>query len=380
MSAAAERAAVAPAMEFIDLRGQQERIRPALQARMAAVLEHGRYILGPEVAELEAALADYCGVKHCIGVANGTDALQLALLALGIGPGDEVITPSFSYVAAAEMIEIVGARTVFVDIDPRTYNIDPAVIAAAITPRTKAIVAVDLYGQCPDYDAIHALADAHGVTVIEDAAQSFGATFKGRRAGSLAKIATTSFFPSKPLGCYGDGGACFTDDDSIARALRQLRAHGQGRRYHHLRVGTNSRLDTIQAAILLAKFAVFDDELARRQAVAARYSARLGAAVPADRITLPYLAPECTSPYAQYTIAVAERDAVAARLGEAGIPTAIHYPIPLARQPMFADRAYPDFPHSDRAAQTVLSLPMHPYLSEVEQDRVVDALAQILGS
>lgn len=361
-------------MEFIDLKAQQERIRPALQARMSKVMEHGRYILGPEVAELEERLATYVGVRHCIGVANGTDALQLALLALGIGPGDEVITPSFSYVAAAEMIEIVGARTIFVDVDPRTYNIDPATITAAITERTKAIIAVDLYGQCANFEQIASIAEGHGIAVIEDAAQSLGALRAEVRAGSFGAIATTSFFPSKPLGCYGDGGACFTNDENLALALRQLRAHGQGKRYHHLRVGTNSRLDTLQAAILLAKMDVFDDELAARERVAARYSKLIAEAV-GPSIVLPYIEPGNFSTYAQYTIAIDDRDGVASRLNAAGVPTAIHYPIPLARQPMFEGRSYPEFPVSDRSAERVLSLPMHPYLDNGTQDRVVAALA-----
>lgn len=361
-------------MEFIDLQAQQDRIRPSLEARMAAVLAHGRYILGPEVAELEGRLASYVGARHCIGVANGTDALQLALLALGIGPGDEVITPSFSYVAAAEMIELVGATTVFVDVEPASYNIDPEAIEAAITPRTRAIVAVDLYGQCADYDRIGDIAERHGIIVIEDAAQSFGASYKGRRAGSFGAIATTSFFPSKPLGCYGDGGACFTNDDAIALSLRQLRAHGQGKRYHHLRVGTNSRLDTLQAAILLAKLDIFDDELAARQRVAERYSQTISHVLRGDEVVLPQLAPHNSSPYAQYTIAVDDRDGVAARLNAAGVPTAIHYPIPLARQPMFAGRDFAPLPVSDRSAARVLSLPMHPYLDEATQDTVVAAL------
>lgn len=361
-------------MEFIDLAAQQVRIKDALSARIDAVLAHGRYIIGPEVAELEARLAAYVGVKHCVAVANGTDAIQLALLALGVKAGDEVITPSFGYFAAAEMIELIGAKTVFVDIDPRTYNLDPDAIEAAITGRTRAIIPIDLYGQCADYDRIEAISTRHGIPVIEDAAQSFGGTYKGRRACSFGRIATTSFFPSKPLGCYGDGGACFTQDDDLAASLRQLRAHGQSRRYHHVRVGMNSRLDTLQAAILLAKLDVFEDELVARQEVAARYKAMISDRLSAVEVVLPYLEPFNTSPFAQYTVALSQRDRVIKILGEAGVPTVIHYPLPVSRQPVFEGRTVDDFPASDAAAARVVSLPMHPYLDEESQTRVVGAL------
>jgi UDP-2-acetamido-2-deoxy-ribo-hexuluronate aminotransferase len=361
-------------VQFIDLATQQQRIREPLEQRIQAVLRHGHYILGPEVEELEERLAAIAGVSHCVGVANGTDAIQLALIALGVGPGDEVITPSFSYVAAAEMIEMVGATTVFVDVDPRTYNLDADLLEAAITPRTKAIIPVDLFGQCADYDRIEAVARRHGIAVIEDGAQSFGASYKGRPACSFGRIATTSFFPSKPLGGYGDGGACLTNDADLATVLRQLRAHGQGKRYHHLRLGMNSRLDTLQAAILLAKLDVFASEMTARNALGRRYTAMIGERLSPDEAAPPWVEPFNTSAFAQYTIAVEHRDRVAKSLSGAGIPTAIHYPLPVSRQPIFDHRSLPDFPVSDAAATRVISLPMHPYLDEHTQLRVVDAL------
>ena len=251
-------------MDFIDLKTQYQRRKADIDAGIARVLAHGQYILGPEVAELEEKLCAYTGAKHCITVANGTDALQIAQMALGIAPGDEVITPGFTYIATAEAAAVLGAKPVYVDVDARTCNLDPALLEAAITPRTRAIIPVSLYGQCADYDAINAIAARHGIPVIEDAAQSFGASYKGRKSGNLTTIATTSFFPSKPLGCYGDGGAIFTNDDELATVMRQIARHGQDRRYHHIRVGMNSRLDTLQAAVLLPKLAVLDDEIARR--------------------------------------------------------------------------------------------------------------------
>ncbi len=259
-------------MEFVDLQEQRRRIKDEIDAGIKGVLDHGRFILGPEVAELEDKLADFCGVRHCVSCANGTDALQIAQMALGIGPGDEVITPGFSYIATAETIAMLGAKIVYVDIDPRTYNLNPDKLEAAITPKTRAIIPVSLFGQCADFDAINAIANEHNIPVIEDAAQSFGATYNGRRSCSLSQIACTSFFPSKPFGCYGDGGALFTNDDELAKIIRQIARHGQEKRYHHVRVGVNSRLDAIQAAILLAKLRIFiDDEINSRNTVAARY-------------------------------------------------------------------------------------------------------------
>ncbi|MDI5933026.1 DegT/DnrJ/EryC1/StrS family aminotransferase [Halomonas kalidii] len=360
-------------MDFIDLKAQQLRIRDRINEGIRKVLEHGKYILGPEVEELEARLADYVGVRHCISCANGTDALQIAQMALGIGPGDEVITPGFTYIATAETVALLGARPVYVDIDPRTYLLDPAKLEAAITPRTRAIIPVSLYGQCADMDAINAVAGRHGIPVIEDAAQSFGATYRGRRSGSLSSIATTSFFPSKPLGCYGDGGALFTDDDDLAAVLRQIARHGQDRRYHHVRVGINSRLDTLQAAILLPKLEILDEELLLREKVADCYGRLLGAA----GLEAPHVERHNTSAYAQYTLEVEDRELVLARLDEAGIPTAVHYPIPLNQQPAVADpRA--ELPVGDAAARRVISLPMHPYLGADDQHRIVTALQEAL--
>ena len=368
-------------MDFIDLKTQYQRLKADIDAGIARVLAHGQFILGPEVAVLEEKLAAYTGARHCITVANGTDALQIALMALGVGPGDEVITPGFTYIATAETVALLGARPVYVDVDPRTCNLAPALLAAAITPRTKAIIPVSLYGQCADYDAINAIAAKHGLPVIEDAAQSFGATYKCRKSCNLTTIACTSFFPSKPLGCYGDGGAIFTSDDQLATVLRQIARHGQDRRYHHVRVGVNSRLDTLQAAILLPKLAVLDEEIALRQQVAQRYADLLplpragdGKGEGASTIQLPHIEPHNTSVWAQYTLQVANRDQVQECLKAAGIPTAVHYPIPLNRQPAVADPAA-HLPVGDALAQQVLSLPMHPYLDEGSIQRIAHAVA-----
>ncbi|EAP77340.1 DegT/DnrJ/EryC1/StrS family aminotransferase [Roseovarius nubinhibens] len=358
---------------FIDLAAQQDRLRPEIEAGIARVLKHGQYILGPEVAELEEKLADYTGAAHCITVANGTDALQIALMALGVGPGDEVITPGFSYIATAEAAVVLGAKVVYVDIDPGSYNMDPALLEAAITPRTKAIIPVSLYGQPADFDAINAIAARHDLPVIEDAAQSFGASYKGRRSCNLSTIACTSFFPSKPLGCYGDGGAIFTSDPELGKVIRQVARHGQEKRYYHIRVGVNSRLDTLQAAVLLPKLAILDAEISARQAVAETYSATLGASgIPAPRI-----APDCTSAWAQYTVRVANRTKVQEALKAAGIPTAVHYPLPLNRQPAVADAAAM-LPVGDKAADEVLSLPMHPYMSTDQMMLIVSHLTGAL--
>src|SRR5271165_985040 len=300
-------------MEFIDLKTQYRRLKPAIDARIQTVLDHGQYILGPEVRELELRLAARTGAKHCISCASGTDALLLAMMALGIGPGDEVITSPFTFFATGEMIALLGAVPVFADIDPATYNIDPQKIEAAISPRTRAIMPVSLYGQPAAMDAINAIAARRHLPVIEDAAQSFGALFKGRHSGNLSTIGCTSFFPSKPLGCYGDGGACFTNDDKLATAIFELRNHGQDRRYRHTRVGFNGRLDTLQAAVLLAKLDVFDEELLARSEAADRYGALLKGAV-----QTPQLVPKRTSAWAQYTIEVDDREAVEAPMREIG--------------------------------------------------------------
>jgi UDP-2-acetamido-2-deoxy-ribo-hexuluronate aminotransferase len=363
-------------MNFIDLKTQYQHLKNDIDARIHAVLDHGQYIMGPEVAELEAQLAAYVGVKHAIGVSDGTAALQIAMMALGIKAGDEVITTPFTFIATGEMIALLGAKPVFVDIDPVSYNIDPAQIEAAITANTKAIMPVSLYGQCADFAAINAIAAKHGIPVIEDGAQSFGATYQGKQSGALSTIGCTSFFPSKPLGCYGDGGAVFTDDDALATKMRQIRVHGQDRRYHHPLIGTNGRLDTIQAAVLLAKLPSFAAEVAARERIGARYSTLLQ-----DVVRVPTLAQGSSSVYAQYTIEVADRDAVVAQLKEAGVPTAVHYPVPLNLQPAFAELNQPagSFPHSERAASRVLSLPMHPFLDEATQDVIVAAVRRAVA-
>ena len=362
-------------IDFIDLRTQQARIKDRIDTGIAHVLAHGQYILGPEVGELEEKLAAYASVAHCISVGNGTDALQIAQMALGIGRGDEVITPGFTYIATAETVALLGARPVYVDVDPRTFNLDPDLLEAAITPRTRAIIPVSLYGQCADFDAINAIAAKHGIPVIEDAAQSFGASYKGRKSGSLGTLACTSFFPTKPLGCYGDGGAVLTDDAELARLVRQIARHGQDRRYHHVRVGVNSRLDTLQAAILLPKLDILDDEIALRRQVAQTYGRLLAEA---ELAIAPVVETYNRSAWAQYTVQVPDRDAVQARLKEAGIPTAVHYPLPLNRQPAVADRKV-RLPVGDAVAEQVISLPMSPYLDASQQSSIVAALASILS-
>jgi UDP-2-acetamido-2-deoxy-ribo-hexuluronate aminotransferase len=359
---------------FIDLAAQQDRLRTDIEAGIARVLAHGQYILGPEVAELEGKLAAYTGAAHCVAVANGTDALQIALMALGVGPGDEVITPGFSYIATAEAAVILGAKVVYVDIDPVSYTMDPALLGAAITPRTKAIIPVSLYGQPADFDSINAIAEIHGIPVIEDAAQSFGASYRGRKSGNLSTIACTSFFPSKPLGCYGDGGAIFTKDAELGRVIRQIARHGQDRHYHHIRVGVNSRLDTLQAAILLPKLAILDEEIATRQEVAGRYDTvlrELG-------LVVPEIAQHNRSAWAQYTIRVPNRADVQAALRASGVPTAVHYPLPLNRQPAVADDAA-RLPHGDKASDEVMSLPIHPYLAPTVQERICKALSSAIA-
>lgn len=360
-------------MQFIDLKTQYARIEDEVQDRIRQVFEHGQYIMGPEIGELESALAAFTGSKHCITMSSGTDALLVALMAYGIGPGDEVITSPFTFIATAEVIALLRAKPVYVDIDPNTYNLDPNLIEAAITPNTKAIMPVSLYGQCADFDAINAIGEKHGIPVIEDGAQSFGATYKGRQSCALSAIGCTSFFPSKPLGGYGDAGACFTDDDDLAKAMQEIRNHGQDRRYHHPRVGINGRMDTLQAAAMLPKVKIFPDEVEARARIGARYSALLK-----DVAVTPYIAAECTSVYAQYTLQVEDRETVTTRLNEMGIPTAVHYPIPLNQQPAMRD-ATAQLPVSEAVASKVFSLPMHPYLSESDQDQIVDAVKKALG-
>jgi UDP-2-acetamido-2-deoxy-ribo-hexuluronate aminotransferase len=368
---------------FIDLQAQQEKIYPRLMEKIQGVLGHGQYILGPEVMALEEQLAAYVGVRHAISCASGTDALLMALMAYGVGPGHAVYVPTFTFIATAEVVQLVGATPIFVDVDPLTFNIDPHSLEQAIrrveekrsglnlTPR--GIITVDLFGQPADYEKINHLARAHGLLVLEDAAQAFGATYQGRRAGSLGDVAATSFFPAKPLGCYGDGGAIFTDNDEIAKVLRSIRVHGQGdHRYDHVRIGINGRLDTIQAAVLLAKLEIFDEEATARQLVAARYSRAL-----AGLVETPFIHPECTSAWAQFSVQSNGREALQRKLQDAGIPTAIYYPKPLHLQQAFAHLGYQpgDFPVSERLAARIFSLPMHPYLSAADQEKIVMAMA-----
>ena len=358
-------------MQFIDLAAQQARIKDKIDANIQKVLAHGQYILGPEVTELEEKLAALTGSKHCITVANGTDALQIAQMAFGIGPGDEVITPGFTYIATAETVALLGAKPVYVDVCPKTYNLDPTKLESAITSKTKAIIPVSLYGQCADFDAINAIANKYRIPVIEDAAQSFGASYKSKKSCNLTTVACTSFFPSKPLGCYGDGGAIFTNDDKLAVVLRQIARHGQDRRYHHIRVGVNSRLDTLQAAILLPKLEIFSEEIELRNQVASNYTRLLNEA----RVdTTPFIEEHNISAWAQYTIQVKNRNAVQAKLQEQGIPTAVHYPIPLNKQPAVADTSA-TLPVGDAIAEKVMSLPFHPYMTEADVVKVVEAVS-----
>ena len=358
-------------MQFIDLAAQQAVIKNKIDENIQKVLSHGKYILGPEVAELEDKLASFVGTKYCISVANGTDALQIAQMALGVGPGDEVIVPGFSYIATAETPAVLGAKPVYVDVDPKTYNMDPAKLESAITPKTKAIVPVSLYGQCADFEQINAIAQRHGIPVVEDGAQSFGATYRGKKSCGLSTIGCTSFFPSKPLGCYGDGGALFTDDDELAVVLRQVARHGQDRRYHHIRVGVNSRLDTLQAAILLPKLEILEGEIEARNKVAERYTKLLNEAGVEGT---PQIESHNVSAWAQYTVRVENRDELQLKLQKAGIPTAVHYPIPLNKQPAVAD-LNAELPVGDEMASKVISLPMHPYMTEADQFKVIEALA-----
>jgi UDP-2-acetamido-2-deoxy-ribo-hexuluronate aminotransferase len=362
-------------MQFIDLKTQYIELKSAIDARIRRVLDHGQYIMGPEVNELEERLAAYVGTRHCVAVASGTDALLIAMMSLGIEPGDEVITSPFTFIATAEMIAFLGAKPVFVDIDSRTYNIDPAQIESAISPRTKAIMPVSLYGQCADFEAINSIAREYQLPVIEDAAQSFGARYKGRMSCALSLIGCTSFFPSKPLGCYGDGGACFTDDDALARLMREIRVHGQDRRYHHPLIGVNGRMDTIQAAVLLAKLDTFPAEVETRGRLGATYNEQISASGP--DVLVPYIEPYNSSVFAQYTIQIDNRASVQEGLKQRDVPTAIHYPVPLHLQPAFANLGLSigSFPVAEATAKRVISLPMHPFLDSETQLRVISELS-----
>ena len=362
-------------MQFTDLKTQYTALKADIDARIQRVLDHGQYIMGPEVKALETALASYTGAKHCVAVASGTEALLIALMAIDFKPGDEVITTPFTFAATAEVVVLLGGVPVYVDIEPDSCNIDARLIEAAITPRTRAIMPVSLYGQTADMAATNAIAGQHGLKVIEDAAQSFGASYQGRKSCNLSSIVATSFFPSKPLGCYGDGGALFTDDDAVAQAAREIRVHGQSGRYHHTRVGLGGRMDTLQCAVVLGKLGRFDWEIERRKALGDRYAQLIAAS--GAPVQLLAVRPDRDCVWAQYTVMVDERAAVQAALQSAGIPTAVHYPKPLHQQPAYAaGHDANSHPHSIRAAKRVLSLPMSADLTEADQDRVVTALAQ----
>lgn len=357
-------------MKFIDLNKQYQLHKSSIQKRINAVLDHGQYIMGPEVFELEEKLADYVGTKHCIGVSSGTDALLISLMALGIESGDEVIVPAFSFIATAEAVALLGAKPVFIDIDSNTYNITAKYIEPAINEKTKAIIAVSLYGQCPEFDEINKVANRNNIPVIEDGAQSFGATYNRKKSCGLTTLGCTSFFPSKPLGCYGDGGAIFTNDDQLAEEIKKIRIHGQEKRYYHTRIGLNGRLDTLQAAILLEKLSFFDEEIKARQEIAEAYSSSIKALE--TPIKTPTVLKNHTSAFAQYTIEPPNREQAILHLNSSGTPTAVHYPSALPEQPIFESTNLT--PTSTRKANQVLSLPMHPYLEHSDIRKTVDAL------
>ena len=339
-------------------------------------MAHGKYILGPEVAELEERLCEYTGAKYCITCANGTDALQVALMAIGVGPGDEVITPAFSYIATAEATVLLGATPIYVDVDPITFNINPALIADKITARTKAIIPVSLYVQPADFQKINEIARMNNLVVIEDGAQSFGAEQLGQKSCNLSDIGCTSFFQTKPLGCYGDGGAIFTSDESLAKSLRQIARHGQETRYFHAQVGINSRLDTLQAAILLPKLNILDAEIKSRNVLAHQYSSCLASD---NRWTCPEILSENLSAWAQYTLRVSNRDEFRKKLDEAGVPTAVHYPMPLNKQPAVQDLSS-KLRHGDQLSDEVVSLPMHAYMPHEDTIRIVEAIKEITNT
>ncbi len=369
-------------IQFIDLGAQQSRIRESVETRIQKVLDHGKYIMGPEVHELEETLANYVGVKHCVTCASGTDALIIPLLAYGVGPGDAIITTPFTFFATAEVISLLGATPVFVDIEADTYNINPHALQKILESdfftsrglRPRGIIPVDLFGQPADYSEIEQIAKKHDLFVIEDAAQSFGAEYQGKKAGCFGDAASTSFFPAKPLGCYGDGGAIFTDNDLFADKMKSIRVHGQGHhKYDNVRIGINGRLDTMQAAVLLAKLEIFDEELPLRNTIAARYSEMLK-----EKFVTPIIKPDRTCVWAQYSILSDARDEMVAKAKSRGVPTAIYYPKPLHLQPAFANLGYStgDFPVSEEIAGRIFSLPMHPYLGREEQGYILNALLE----
>lgn len=362
-------------MQFIDLKTQYQKYKASIDAAIQDVLDSGTFILGPQIEKLEKQLAQFVGVKHCIAVSSGTDSLLIALMALGIGPGDEVITTPFTFISTAEVIALLGARTVFVDIDPETFNIDPLKIEAAVTERTKALMPVGLFGQMPDLKAIQAIADQYQLPIIEDAAQSFGATQNGKESCSTVTVGSTSFFPAKPLGCYGDGGALFTDNDLLAEKMLAIRTHGSIEKHHHPVLGINGRLDTLQAAILLAKLPHYRQEIVQRQEAAANYNTLLE-----GHCATPKTAAGNTHVYAQYTIRVSQRAEIMEKLNNQGIPTAVYYPKCLHEQPAFSALGYQrgDFPIAEQAADEVLSLPMHPWLTQEEQEKIAKGVELVL--
>ena len=360
-------------MQFIDLKSRHQLIGNKINARVQQVMDHGQFILGPEVREVEEKLAQYTGSKHCVTVSSGTDALLIALMALGVGAGDEVITVPYTWISTAEVIALLGAKPVFVDIRSDTWNMDETQVGAAITDKTKAIMPVSIYGQCPDMDAINKIAKKYNLPVIEDAAQSFGATYKGKKSCNLSTIGSTSFFPSKPLGCYGDGGALFTNDDELAEKFRWIRVHGQERKHHHPILGINGRMDTIQAAILLEILEVFPDEVQKRENLGQTYSEGL---VHVDGLETPSIGEHNTSVYAQYTILAEHREEIQQSLKEKDIPSVSYYTVPLHLQPVFKHLGHQtgDFPIAERVSNQCLSLPISPYLEEVEQKKVIDVI------
>jgi UDP-2-acetamido-2-deoxy-ribo-hexuluronate aminotransferase len=360
-------------MQFIDLKSRHQLIKDQIDARVQTVMEHGQFILGPEVREVEEKLAQYTSSKHCVTVSSGTDSLLIALMALGVGVGDEVITVPYTWISTAEVIALLGAKPIFVDIRPDTWNMDEQLLETAITDKTKAIMPVSIYGQTPDMDSINAIAQKYSLPVIEDAAQSFGATYKRKKSCNLSTIGSTSFFPSKPLGCYGDAGALFTNDDELAEKFRWIRVHGQERKHHHPILGVNGRMDTLQAGILLAILEVFPNEVTKREEIGDRYNTELSKA---SGLETPTIAPENTSVFAQYTILSEQRKSIQSSLKDKDIPSVSYYSVPLHLQPVFKDLGYKagDFPVAEKIADECLSLPMNPYLSSQDQQRVLDAV------
>ena len=360
-------------MQFIDLKSRHQLIGDKINARIQKVMEHGQFILGPEVREVEEKLAQYTDSKHCVTVSSGTDSLLIGLMALGVGAGDEVITVPYTWISTAEVISLLGAKPVFLDIRPDTWNMDETLLDAAITDKTKAIMPVSIYGQCPDMDAINRIAKKYNLPVIEDAAQSFGATYKGKKSCNLSTIGSTSFFPSKPLGCYGDGGALFTNDDELAEKFRWIRVHGQERKHHHPILGINGRMDTIQAAILLEILDVFPDEVKKREQLGKTYSEGLAHL---EGLETPRIKEYNASVYAQYTILSKHREEIQKSLKEKDIPSVFYYSVPLHLQPVFNHLGYQagNFPVAEQMANQCLSLPMSPYLTQEDQSKVIDAI------